>query len=78
MANSAAAAHTARQVRDQRRHANLTQLELASKSGLTVWVVRGIEAGDGRTTGAQIIALAEAMDLEAKDLMPSLAEDELV
>lgn len=77
MANLAAASRTGHQVRDQRSLRSLTQRDLASKSGLTVWVVRNIEAGRGRTTGAQIIALAEAMNLDAKDLMPSLAEDEL-
>lgn len=77
MANLAAASRTGRQVREQRSHRGLTQRDLASKTGLTVWVVRSIEAGRGRTTGAQIIAIAEAMNLDAKDLMPSLAEDEL-
>lgn len=75
MANSAEADQVGQRVSRLRRDRDLTQQQLADRSGLTVYRVQQIEAGRGKLLAAQIIALAEAMYLEAKDLMPSLAED---
>lgn len=77
MTNSRAA-HLAAELRAARRLRNLTQAQLADASGVNVYAINRIEREvAGRIEAGQIIALAEALRIKAKDLVPSLAEDEL-
>ncbi|MGW6121455.1 helix-turn-helix domain-containing protein [Nocardia sp. NPDC055165] len=68
--------HLAAELRAARRHRNLTQAQLADAAGVSVWAINRIErCAATRIDTGQVIALAEALDIESKDLVPSLAED---
>lgn len=69
MANSRAA-HLADELRAARRHRKLTQLQLAELSGVNVHAINRLERAAGRIEAEQIVALAEALAVNADSLLP--------
>lgn len=60
----------AKKVRLRRHELNLTQEELAERANFHVNYVGGIERGLRNPSFESIIALAKALDISPKDLMP--------
>ncbi len=55
-----------------RRAAGLGQKDLSAKSGVAVYLIKNVELGNsdaGNMTARNIIALAEALDVDPKDII---------
>jgi transcriptional regulator with XRE-family HTH domain len=62
-----------KKVRFRRQQLTLTQEELAEKAGLTLSYVGSIERGERNISLGNIVALAEALTISPKELMPDLS-----
>lgn len=61
-------------VKRLRKEAAYTQEDLASKSGLTRTSITNLEAGRQKVTIESLFSVAEALDVEMGDLLPSRDE----
>jgi transcriptional regulator with XRE-family HTH domain len=59
----------AKRLRARRLNGNLSQAELASKSGVCVPTISRLETGRSNATKAELEALASALDTTVEDLI---------
>lgn len=64
------AAYIAAELRAERARRGLTQLELAERSGVSVWTVQRLERAKRRANAGQLVALAKVLDIEPAKFMP--------
>lgn len=56
-----------------RRHAGLSQMELARYAGVSRYVVQDLEAGNGRTTWGKLCAVLAVLNLSLEPSGPLVA-----
>ncbi|WP_208024562.1 helix-turn-helix domain-containing protein [Amycolatopsis pithecellobii] len=73
---TAATTELGRRVRAQRKKLELTQQDLAHSAGLTISWLSGLERGKRKRVELPgILALAEALEMDAGDLLQGLKAD---
>jgi transcriptional regulator with XRE-family HTH domain len=60
----------ARRIRAFRKLKRLTQSELADEVGVSIAIIGAVERGARKAEGLLIGRIAEALDVEKKDLLP--------